>query len=282
MSGGGGGSSGTVAHSAYLETVHNDWLDATGTDTIELSMTEVMDAALGSSPFATLTAYDPTTEVAAIVAAPGGLETLVDLLSTGTPLDTLVEHVLDESRITDSVAAFSADLSTIADAERYPRFEAGMRDINSVMTSAFPIGRALIVEQLVREDAKFEADLRYRAWGEDSLRVIGMKLEYERAVGMLDIEANRISIIANKEEADANAKLDEADATWDLEVFQYGSNLLASISGGVGPSQKGASTLQSVLGGALSGAATGAAISGANPLAIAAGGVIGAAAALFS
>ena len=49
-SSGGGGGSGRVSYPSYMETVHNDWLDATGTDTIEISVTQVMDAALGSSP----------------------------------------------------------------------------------------------------------------------------------------------------------------------------------------------------------------------------------------
>ena len=48
-SGGGGGGSGAVSHSAYLEAVHGDWLNTTGVDKIEKSMTEVMDSALGNS-----------------------------------------------------------------------------------------------------------------------------------------------------------------------------------------------------------------------------------------
>ncbi len=278
---GGGGTSGGVSFPAYLETVHNDWIDATGVDTIEKSMTEVMDTALGSSPFTALTAYDPTAEVAAIIAAPGGLETLVDLLSSDTGLDSLINSILDESRITDSVAAFSADLAAKADSDIYPRFEAGMRDINSVMSSAFVIGRALIADQLAREDAKFEGDLRYKAFGEDALRVIEMKLRYEDIVDRLKIESNRIKIVASKEETDGNIKLDEADATWDLETFQYGANVMAAVSGGTNPRQKSPSTAQSVIGGAVSGAATGAAVSGGNPLAMLAGGLLGAAASLI-
>jgi len=278
--GGGGGTSGAVSYPTYMEEVHEDWLRQVD-DTIDMSITDVMNAALGNSPFTALTAYDPSTELTSILAAPGGLETLVDLLSSGTTLDTLISQVLDESRIEDSVASFSADLNAKADVEIYPRFEAGMRDINAVMSSAFVVGRALIAEQITREVAKYEDGLRYKAWGDDAIRVIGMKLEYEKAVSQLLIESNRISIVARKEEADANAKLDEADATWDLEVFQYGSNVLASISGGTAPHQKGPSTFQSMLGGGLSGAAAGAMIGGGNPLAIGAGAAIGIAGALF-
>jgi len=278
--GGGGGTSGAVSYPGYMEEIHEDWLRQTD-DTIDLSITDVMNSAFGNSPFTTLTAYDPTTEVGNIISAPNGLETLVNLLSSGTTLDTLISKVLDESRIEDSVASFSADLSARADAEIYPRFEAGMRDINAVMSSAFVVGRSLIADQITREVAKYENNLRYKAWGDDAIRVIGMKLEYEKAVAQLLIDSNRISIVAKKEEADANAKLDEADATWDLEVFQYGANLLASVSGGTAPHQKGPSTFQSMLGGGLSGAAAGAVIGKGNPLAIGAGAAIGIAGALF-
>lgn len=281
-SGGGGGSSGAVSYPTYMETVHNDWLDNTGADTITDSITDVMNAALGNSPFTTLSAYDPTTEVAAILAAPTDLETLVDLLSAGTGLDTLISSVLDESRITGSVTAFAADLDVQADAEIYPRFEAGMRDIGAVMSSAFVIGRANIASKLAREVSKYEGELRYKAWGDDAIRVIQLKLDYQKAVSQLVADANRISIVANKEEIDGNILLDEKDSMWDLGVFQHGTNVLAGISGGTAATGAGKpSTTQSVIGGAMSGAATGAMMSGGNPLAIGAGAFLGGVAGLF-
>ena len=71
--GGGGGGTGTVAYPAYMQTIHNDWLDNTGVDTISSSVTDVMDAALGNSPFAAAAAYDPATPIAAMLAAPDTL-----------------------------------------------------------------------------------------------------------------------------------------------------------------------------------------------------------------
>lgn len=281
-SAGGGGSSGTVDYQTYQKEVHEDWLRQVA-DTIDESVTDVMNSALGSSPFLMADAYDPSTEVAAILAAPGGLEALVDLLSSGTGLDILISSILDESRITDSVTAFNTDLGVKADAEIYPRFEAGMRDINAVMSSAFVIGRANIAEQIVREVGKYEGELRYKAFGDDAIRVINMKLDYEKAVNHLKMEANRISIVANKEQVDTDIKYDEADATWDLEVFQYGANVLASIAGGVaqpkGPKQP--STAQSMIGGALSGVAA-AGMMGMGPPGMIAGGVLGLASGLLN
>lgn len=286
-SGGGSSGSGAISYPVYLQTTHGDWLDDTNTDLIDDSVTVIMNAALGNSPFTTAAAYDPTTPVGEIIAAPDLLQTLVTLLSTGTGLDDLIENVLDETRITDSVAAFNVDLTNKADAEIYPRFEAGMRDIGAVMSSAFVIGRANIAEKIVNDVAKYEGELRYRAWGQDSIQVIDLKLRYQQVVSQFIIEANRLKVVALKEQTDTDVKYDEADATWDLSVFQYGANVMASIAGGVAASpSKQPSTAQSMIGGAMSGAAMGAMMGSAIPglgtmTGAIAGGVIGSAGALL-
>jgi len=82
-----------------------------------------------------------------------------------------------------------------------------------------------------------------------------------QALGQLTTEANRIKIVAKGEENERNIKFDTLDATWDLEMYQYGGNMLAAISGATsGTIGKEPSTASSVLGGAASGAAAGTAI----------------------
>ena len=265
-SGGGGGGSGKVSYPSYLEDWHAMALDDTGVDTLTSSMTDIMDAAIGSSPWTGQTAYDPDTDLTSLIAAPNVLQTLVTLLSSGTTLDTLISDVLDQSRIDDSVTEYAADLDARLTAEVLPRFEAGMRDINAVVSRAFVIGRALIEENQDRQVAKYSADLHMKAFSDDAIRVIGLKLEYQKAVSQMLAEAYRIKIVAKKEETDTNIKLDEEDALWDLEVFQYGANLVASIGGGtVKPFTDQASTAQSMIGGALSGAAAGAMVGSTVP-----------------
>jgi len=210
---------------------------------------------------------------------------MVTLLSTGTGLDALMSSILDADRVDASVTEYAADLDARLNAEVLPRFEAGMRDINAVTSSAFAIGRANIEENQDRQVAKYSADLHMKAFSDDAIKVIGLKLEYQKVVSTMLAEAYRIKIVAKKEENDVNVKIDEQDALWDLEVFQYGANLLAAIGGGtVGPGAKGPSTAQSVIGGAMSGAAAGAMIAGPGPQQIPGaiiGGVLGAASGLL-
>ena len=286
--GGGGGGSGKVDYPDYMKTIHGDWLDNSGADTITSSITDVMNAALGSSPWTTQSAYDPDNDIVEIVGAPDDIQTLVNLLSSGTSLDDIITNVLSDSRIDDAVDEYAADLDARLTSEILPRFEAGMRDINAVVSSAFAIGRAIIEENQDRQVAKYSADLHMKAFSDDAIKVIGLKLEYQRIASAMLMEAYRMKIVAKKEENEVNMKIDEEDALWDLSIFQYGSNLLASIGGGVAsPDTKRPSALQSAIGGALSGAAAGAMIAGASKGAIAgptgmiAGAVLGAASAFL-
>lgn len=270
--GGGGGSSGSgqIDYPDYMETWHGQALDHAGADTPTSSITDLINAALGNSPYTGETAYDPDTEVANIIAAPDDLETLVDLLSTGTTLDDVIANILDEDRIDDAVDEYSDDLGARLTAEVLPRFEAGMRDINAVMSSAFVIGRALIEDGQTRQVAKYSADLHLKAWGDDAIRVIALKLQYQSIVSNLTAETNRLKIVAKSNEIEENLKIDKKDALWDLELYKYGVNLLAGISGGtVDQDDREPSTAQQAIGGALSGAAAGAMIAGASGGAIA-------------
>ena len=276
-SGGGGGGSGVVDYPDYMKTFHEGVL-GTGAMAGE-TLTAAMAAAYGSSPWAAEVSYDPDTELVDMIAAPDTLQTMVDLLSSGTGLDTLISSILDEARIDTAVDEYAADLDARLASEILPRFEAGMRDINAVSSSAFAIGRALIEENQDRQVAKFSSTVHMKAFSDDAIQVIGLKLQYQQLVSTMIADVNRIKIVAKKEETDTNLKIDEHDALWDLEVFQHGANMLVAIGGGTAnPKGKEPSQMQSVLGGAMSGAAAGAMVAPANPiLGAIVGGVLGAA-----
>ena len=286
--GGGGGGSGAVSYPPYLEDVHKELLDQNGTDTITSSMIDAMNTALGNSPWVGATAYDPDGDLLVATNAADNLQSLVDLMSSNNNLDSIIANVLDKSRITESIDAYADDLDARLKSEVIPRFERGMQDINAVMSSAFAIGRALIEQGHERQIAKFSADLNMRAFSDDALRVINLKLEYQRIATQMLAEVRRIKIVAKNEEISDNIKYDQEDAVWDLDVFQRGANMIAGIGGGVVNTRaKGPSKLQSALGGTLSGGAAGAMIAGASggaiagPIGIAAGAALGLASAFL-
>lgn len=294
MGGSGGGSSGKVDYPDYMKAVHEDWLSQDGSDAIESSVTEIMSAALGSSPFASTTVYDPDTELGTAWTAVGAFNTVVDAMDSEVDWTSAIAaavsefdaNVFESTQLDDEINAFKQTLDDQLDYIDIPKFEAGMRDANSVLSSAFAIGKAVIFGMHNRNIAKFSADLRTKVsvgrleWvlkaAETMLSNQVSRVEFEKTVAALSVEAKRIHIVAKKEECDTQIKIDESDARWDLEVFQYGSNVLSSIGGGTASTAGGKmSPMASALGGALSGAALGAQVTGGNPYGAMIGGVLG-------
>uniref|UniRef100_A0A6M3IL21 Uncharacterized protein n=1 Tax=viral metagenome TaxID=1070528 RepID=A0A6M3IL21_9ZZZZ len=303
-SGGGGGSSGVVGFPAYMETIHSDWLDKTTVDSLTLSVTAAMEAAHGGSPWAAAVAYDPDADITAYEAAVAGFDAMLAGITETTEWAALYTQAVAsidgivEAEITADVVAFAAQLDDQITTVALPRFQAGMRNINAVVSSAYVIGEAIIEGFRDRDVAKHSSMIRLnsvndrgRQYLEATNQLLGFlmqKYAWEETYAKMEIEARRIKIVAKKEESQENLKIDESDATWDLEVFQYGANLLGSIGGGVlnpaGPKEP--STAQSMIGGALSGAAAGAMIGGmkgsiGGPAGAALGAVLGAASGLL-
>lgn len=214
-----------------------------------------------------------------------------------------------------AVTAWSAIYNEEVDNVTIPKFRGGMRDINAVMSSAFVLGEAYIDAARDRDIAHFQADLSMKSFLQadeissreamaendfnlklqvakmnsivqvaDSLltKHIGI-LEYDKVVAHYALEAKRLAIAAVNEEALSNIKFLDMDARWDFDIYQYGANMLAAISGGVAnpPMRSSAST---ALGGALSGAGAGAMIGstiGSPGVGAAIGGLVGLASAFL-
>lgn len=101
-----------------------------------------------------------------------------------------------------------------------------------------------------------------------AVQMLLQKKEMERAIAAMSIEKERLAMIAENAQHEEDVRLDEANAKWDLDVFQHGANVLAGIAGGTHSTSSpsyGRSAGMNALGGALSGAAAGAMIGSAVP-----------------
>jgi hypothetical protein len=280
---GGGSSSGRIDFPDHMKTIHQDLLNQTGADTIESSMIDAMNVALGGSPYSTMTAYDPTTRLAAMDTAVGAFNTRVDALDPDgeweTSVDTVVAKadadVFDDAYILADIAAFRAKLDEKMIDTVLPRFQAGLRDVNAVMSSAFVIGEGIIEASLNSDVVKYGTDLRVKLniqrndfiqkGVESILRNLYAITELEKNVAHYTIEAQRMGIASLKDKKDTESTIAVKNGRWDLETFAYGGNLLAAIGGGVVvPASTNPSSTQSAIGGALAGAAVGSAVGGGN------------------
>lgn len=269
-SSGGGGSSGTVDYPEYMKSMHGTWLGYVNSDIL---------AARSASPYVGLVAYDPSSDLTIMNSALSELEVLVDNLNSHTDYDTALANataaidsvLVPASYIASLVEAQSDVLDTEYDGKIYPAFEAGMRDINAVMTSSFVLGRSLIGTERASKIDKFSADLQMQNHAKradlitqavsEMIRLLVQKIELTRAWTSMTVDIGRLSIAAYGDEATENKIIDVADAKWDLETYQYGANVMASIGGGTStPAKVEGNQMARVVGGALSGASAGALI----------------------
>jgi len=259
------------------------------------------------------------------------LDGTTDLSSTANPDLYYVDGSLDEAlayvRRMDTTEGVENELS---------QFDAQMRDINSLHSSAFTVGRSVVASGLLGAKAQLHADLG-KAKSDKMLRYVQLQADievkdaeiksrvadinakaaeiqlrvgelrdakartilqaslegfvskmkmllglgqekininqiltsaHERVFGTtadavqsrakLSIEAQRMALIAFKEETDENLRIDVKDSSWSVDMFQGAANVMASIAGGTVTSTEEPSNRTSSIAGALSGAASGA------------------------
>lgn len=276
--GGGGSSSGSVDYPVYMKTIHGDWLDRAGASTVAAgeSVNELIHAGVANSPFAGELAYDPDNDIAAFLAAMADYSTDVDAINPTVDWANYVDLAItkigtdlySETEINAVTAAHGAILDDRLTTEVLPRFQAGMRDVNAVISSSFVVGQAVLEGFNTREVAEFDAKLRAQNYSEknryimqsvqDNMRMGELLLKSKDSYARALIEAYRIKAVLKKEELTEQLDIDVKDYKWGLELYQFGGNILSSISGSAVSTKDGSSTSGSALGGALSGAAAGA------------------------
>lgn len=197
-------------------------------------------------------------------------------------------ELLTTEEIDESVNQYSEQLQVDIEEKTLPTFEAGMRDINAVMSSAFLIGEALIFAEKDRNVAKFAADLRLAQWSDRNKALINaatfltemdMKkaggdlafaetigkfwiqgTEYKRLITDKIIDVLRMKIVAKKEENDETLRRYVEHQKWPLAASQYMASMIGAAGGGhaVPEGTGGSTSISSVLGGVMAGASIGA------------------------
>lgn len=254
---------------AYMNTIHETWLTAIAANIV-------------ASAFPVLTPFDPTTMIAEMDTNIDAFQTIVTAINEHADYDTIFANAValidaefaPAAYITARVAAHSTALETEINTKVYPRFLAGMRNINAVLSSAFVIGQAAIAQDKLDKVAKFQADMELQVFNKradmitavsgEMLRIKLQKIEFGRVIVSLWMDYARIALAA-KSDYTNDLKSNAIDSMkWPLEKYKYGSNLLAGITGGVSStsSMEGSRTAR-IIGSGLSGAAAGAMIGGA-------------------
>lgn len=287
MGKGGGGSSGKVSYPEYMQNIHRQWLmdwaddpasQPGGLDIFPDVATAMLNAttAIGGNPFTGAVAYSPDTDIAnaqdAIDDLQGDLASgwTAHLTSTMEGIDATIASPVDF----DGMSNVISDRIRTEENKSQSRFNARALDIGAIQNSTYAMGLVQL-EQATRdriydfstgqEDKLLNARLALLgSFG-------GTRLDGLRAVAAQQGQVAQLTTVAKSEEQQINQQWENAEATWDLDLFQYGNNVLAAIAGAAASAkQQSQTSLQKGLGGVAMG--------GAASLALGAAGVGGTAA----
>jgi len=278
--GGGGDQETTVRYAPYVEAAHSSFLTATSTyrtNTTEESPYSDYEDIISESAFFG-TGYT--------IASFPSLYDMYGKFMAGLDIDTLFSQIFEDtvnaSEVSDLVSAEGALLDDDIDANVLPRFQVGMRNINSVMTSSYIIGKSLIEDSRVKSLSKFSSELKYKLipvvterwkshlqWNDNVIRMYAeiMKLYY-----LVKIDVDKM-----------NYAMASKDLLWPFEVLDYERANLGALQGASKTTTEsdGGSRTAGAIGGAMTGAAAGAMATGGNPMGAVVGGILGLGASLF-
>lgn len=283
-SGGGGGGSGdstnTVRYAPYIEAHHTTFLNVSEAAGI---------TARESNPYGSYSdinfdiAFFGAGQTIANFSSLFGLhKSLLINLDTEALWVAILGNTQNNSAITDAVTAQAALIDDEIDTTVVPRFQAGMRDINSVISSSFVIGKSLIEDGRNKKVAEFAADLKYKMIPVAASRW-AMRLEWNKAVVSNYLQILNFAVNTQFGEDDRNFDFAAREALWPFTVLDYERANLGALQGAISgkSSVAGASQTQRTIGGVMSGAAMGAQLSGGTPIGAVAGGLFGLAASFF-
>lgn len=278
MGGSGGGSKdNTIRYSPYLEAAHSVILNHDGVDVPDLSVVSAMNAAWGNSPYGGGIEFDLDNQFFGIKDADTGESyVLTDFPSLwdmfGKFIAGLDVHNLflqtynglaDSAEVDNAVNAQAAMLDDDVESKVLPRFHAGMRNINSVQSSSFAVGRMLIEDTRIKVLNKFASELRLKIW-DVSTDMWKAHLNWNSSV---IATYSTMYKLYHSTQVDVDAHvMDRAgkDVMFDLEVFRYYRDMLSIISGAdASASPAGLSQTQKALSGTIGGAAAGASVGSA-------------------
>lgn len=249
MGGSGGSSKSTtkVRFAEYIETTHSDLIARTQA---------VANEKAAASPYADFDEF--STDIINFVSA-YSFALYMGNINVDTYWDSAMSNSTEASVIGDMVEAESSLLDDELEQTTMPRFKTGLRDINSVVSTAFIIGKSAIESAKTKSVAKFDAETRYKMIpiGHDRWN---KKLQWQQSlhqeyIKMLDFQT-RVQMDARR----INQENEVNDALWHFTTLDFERAILASLQGATTTSTSTAANKSSAVGGAFSGAASGAMI----------------------
>ncbi len=270
----------TVRYAPYIENHHTTFLDV---------VAQQRATALTASPFADIDeiAFDPA--FLGLGFALSDFPSLYDMYGkfmAGLDIEVLYDQVFADTVDGPQVNALvSAEVALMDDdlvKDVLPRFQVGMRDINSVMSSSYLVGKAMIEDARVKALSKFSGELKYRLIPVATERW-GRHLEWNKAVVMSYAEIIKLYFSGKMDIESHNQEVAAKNKLWPFTILEYERAAIGALQGATTTtsSPAGSSKAAKAIAGALGGAAMGGMLAGASggavggPAGIVIGGLLG-------
>jgi len=218
----------TIRYAPYIEENHEAFLDA---------VAAFRASTTGDSPFSDYT--DIVLDAAFFgtgytIASFPSLYDMYGKFMAGLDVDDLYSDaftdIIQTSEVNDSVSAEAAMLRDHINTTTLPEFEPGMRDINSVMSSSFIVGKANIWDGYDKSVAKYSADLKYHL-----IPVVTQHwqthLEWNRNVILAYGEIMKLYFSAKMEVDNFNYSMSAKDKLWPFTVLDFERAALGALQG---------------------------------------------------
>ena len=260
--GGGGGSApaytwSEIRYAPYIEARHSNFLN---------SVYSARVRAISNSPFVDYTDIEVDNAFFGAGYTISSFPSLYDMYGkfmAGLDIEALwtqeYNDTIDSSVVNDLIAAEGALIDDEIETTSIPRLQTGMRDLNSVMSSSFVVGKSLIEDTRTKMVAKFSADLKYQLIPVAQSRW-QTHLDWNKQVVSIYAEVMKLYFSAKTDIDEVNYAMAAKNILWPFTVLDFERAALGALQGATNSKTDvaGASTASRVLSGALSGAAMGA------------------------
>jgi hypothetical protein len=252
-----------VRYADYIEDYHEQLLQLSG-------QTRGLMATYNESPYLDYCLMDYDNAIYGVGYGVGSFPSLYDMFGKfmgGVDLEALYEEVLSDvynnSAVEEMADAHRDLLDDDIEQTTLPRFRSGMRDINSVMSSTFIVGQAIIEQGRNKKLADYNARLQHTVFQMAS-EVFGSHLSWNQAVINAYLEILKAVVGVKAQENSMNYEILAKHTLWPFTVLAQHRANVACMTG----AQTHTSTAEeakvsagtSAASGALSGAVSGATI----------------------
>lgn len=266
---GGGSSESTVRWAPYVEAAHIELIENYQTyrawalvpDPIKGLYNWDYSGGLISSPFRDFVPLDiediffgTGLDVSSIDPIYDKYDQLITQLDLNASFNSIFADTVNGTVIDNLVSAQATKLSDDLEQVAYPRFECGLRDINSVISTSFVMGRAVMEQGRTKALAAYDAELRYRLlplvverW---KATIDWNKLSFDEYVNTLKF------YVTLKDELDSHTmEIRAKNSLWVFTILEYERGAAAALAGPQTATNevKGASKGQQIAGGVMMG-----------------------------